>query len=119
MRRYLAEKKPFIWCCNSATLFLFTKEGVFRAPHDFHHATLKAYVPTLTDSDHDTTGLPAHLAERESKYFIILTTSPNPGRWANIEKTKDIGTCTMNPWTKKEIEKRLPVVHLRLLLSMF
>ena len=64
MQQYLAEKKPFIWCCNLTTLFLFMKEGVFQAPHDFHHATLKAYVLTLTDSDHDMTGLLAHLAER-------------------------------------------------------
>ena len=88
-------------------LFLFVKEGVFRAPSYFHHATLKTRVRTLVDSDGATTGLPAQLAERENKYFIILATSPKPALWKNINKTKWYAECIMNPWTKKEISKRL------------
>lgn len=117
MRRYLAEKKPVMWYRDS-TLFLFTKEGVFEAPGGFRHTTLRTRVRTLIDSDHEaTTGIPAHLAARANKYFIIFSTSPNPARWKNMEKTKQYAVCMMNPWTKKEIAKRF--TRLCLPLSMF
>ena len=116
IRRYLAEKKPVIWYRNSM-LFLFAKEGVFEAPSGFRHSTLKTRVRTLVDDDHAAmTGVPSHLAALGKKYFIIFSTPPNPARWKNMNKTKQYTVCIMNPWTRKEISKRL--AHPRFLCSI-
>jgi hypothetical protein len=60
IRRYLAEKKPFIWY-GKGFCYLFAEEGVFEAPEDYESTYFTTFVRTLVDAD-ESTATPATLA---------------------------------------------------------
>ena len=102
LRRYLAEKKPFIWYLYQRC-YLFVDNGVYEAPPDFKSIDLNGFVRTLVDSDPSISGIPDCLVDCETRHAVIYTTSPCEERWKRLHKTVRDIIIIMNPWYRKEI----------------
>jgi hypothetical protein len=104
IRRYLAEKKPFIWY-GKGFCYLFAEEGVFEAPEDYESTYFTTFVRTLVDAD-ESTATPATLAGHvNTRHAMIYVTDPRKERrqWKRLNKTTMTTRFIMNPWKRKEI----------------
>jgi hypothetical protein len=103
IRRRLGEKKPLIWYFLQKW-YLFVEDGVFRCPEDFSPDIFRqGGLWVLVNTDGSMAGVPAILAESESKVNTIFTSSPWRERWKGLLKTTMCSQLIMNPWSWDEI----------------
>lgn len=107
IRRYLAEKKPFIWY-GKGFCYIFVDEGVFEAPDPEHYypTYFPTFVRTLVDADESAAATPQTLAGSVAmRHFLIYITDPRKERWQwkRLQKTTVTMRFIMNPWKRKEI----------------
>jgi hypothetical protein len=100
--RRLAERKPVIWY-RAQTCYLFTQEGVYKAPEGYEPFHFKTFVWTLVDSHESKEDAPSSLVGPGTRHFVIYATSPRKERWSHLHKTVRDITVIMNPWTRAEI----------------
>ena len=101
LRRLLGAEIEVLWM-GKASIYLYTKEGVFRVPPT--DITPTETLIAICDSDNTSTASLECVYGQASRTFPVFHSSPAPARWQRFHKQRDMLPIilVMNPWKRQE-----------------
>ncbi|THU85177.1 hypothetical protein K435DRAFT_869573 [Dendrothele bispora CBS 962.96] len=102
--RRLSAQKPTIFVANSRQPYIFNEGGVYNYSTKVNPLAIKgSQVWCLHDSPLNPEESGAQPDPYFWKFFLVLTVSPDWGRYSVLEKEKRISCWYMNPWSREEL----------------